>query len=57
MNYLTMTMMTRIYSKALIGLPLGVHNDDDDDDDGNDDDDASPILFKGINWTPTRRAQ
>ena len=32
-------------------------DDDDNDDDDNDDDDASPILFKSINWTPTRRAQ
>ena len=54
-----MLMTMRLYSKALIGLPPGVHNDDDDgnDDSINDDDDDDETLFKGINWTPTRRAQ
>ena len=58
-------MVLRVYSKALIGLPLGVHNDDDDGNnetndsvyDDIDNDDGVESLFKSINWTPTRRAQ
>ena len=45
MTVLMMMMMTmRLYSKALIGLPLGVHNDDDGNDDGYNDDDCLIVL-------------